>query len=340
MRRLIAVLLVSSLLLAGAGITMARIVHGPPEDALASIVPADPALYLSVFLDPSTRQGRSISAFFETLDLPEVDGSIRLCDTTLDRFADDGASQIGMFVLPSGATGCVTDSDRAPATNGPQARVRDRWVVGDPEAIAAAVETPASGSLSSVADFRDHVSRVGRDRVALLFVSGSHRTWNSDSPEIFERVLRFVDTSGAVALKSEGGRLVLDGSVRSDGASGHDLLSVGAEALMWVGGSRLDSGERASDRLAELDRYTEAEAWLDGAEPIAYVDARDARPRLALASMAAGIPFPTARLDRLILGANRVLPSHASEPLLSSEMGSTRGQDGWFSWRLVVAAAE
>lgn len=319
MRRLIAVLLVSSLLLAGAGITMARIVHGPPEDGIASIVPADAALYLGIFLDPSTRQGRSITAFFEDLDLPEVDGSM-LCDTTLDRFADDGASQIGMFVLPSGATGCVTDSDRAPATNGPQARVRDRWVIGDPEAIAAAVETPASGSLSSVADFRDHASRVGRDRVALLFVSGSHRNWNSDSPEIFERVLRFVDTSGAVALKSEGGRLVLDGSVRSDGASAHDLLSLGAEALMWVGGSRLGSGERASDRLADLDRYTEAEAWLDGAEPVAYVDARDVRLRLALASMAAGIPFPAARLDRLILGA--------------------REKDGSFSWRLVVAAAE
>lgn len=324
-----------SLLLAGAGITMARIVHGPPEDALASIVPADSTLYLGVFLDPSTRQGRSISAFFETLDLPELDASIRLCDTTLDGFAEDGASQIGMFVLPSGATGCVTDSDRAPSTSGPQARVRDRWVVGDPEAIAAAVQTSPSSSLAAVADFRDHRSRVGRDRIALLFIGGSHRTWNSDLPEIFERVLRFVDASGAVALKSEGGRLVLDGSVRSDGAGRHDLLSVGADALMWVGGSRsapfggirtdagvarLGSGERASDRLADLDRYTEAEAWLDGAEPIAYVDARDARPRLALASMAAGVPFPTARLDRLILGA--------------------RERDGWFSLRLVIGAAE
>lgn len=319
MRKAIPLLLALSVLLAAAGITVASVIHGPPEDVLATVVPEESVLYVSVFLDPSTRQGRSARAFFGALELPDLDDALnrllRPCEI-FDASKVQGVTQVAMFVLPSGAVGCAMDADGPPEDVDRSAYVRGNWVLGDAEAIAASVRTSASSSLAADADLDRHAALVGHDRIALVYSDRSAAAAHYEALDDLGGVLDLLPTPGTVAFKSEEGRLVLDGSATGGLSAPVDLSKV-------PGGSLLASSLTGPDlNDAEgVSRSLEAESWLDdGSRPVVYLDPRDTDPWLGLVVSTVAFRAPVERLDRAILGVN--------------EVGDRT------SWRLVIAVTE
>lgn len=219
MRRLIAGLSILALLLVAAGLTLASVFHGPPDDVLVDVVPEDAALYAGVYLDPSTKQGRSLQAFIARLQVDDASGLLdqllEPCGATFDEVEDSGATQVGVFVLPSGAGACVTDGDPL-EVEGRSAEVRDRWVGGAPEAVAAAVATRPATSLRRAPAFGSHIERVPFDRIALFFKSGEPPSGEADVA-LAGRIHRYFLPVGLTALGSTDGRLVFTGSTDAAG---------------------------------------------------------------------------------------------------------------------------
>lgn len=218
MRGFIAGLLFLSLLLVAIGSILVVVFHGPPEDRVSDVVPGAAALYMNIFVEPSTSQGRAFRNFVNELDGRDVSSTfeeaLTVCGVTSDQLADGDATQIGIFVMGDGATGCVTDAD---LSGMPSAReVRGRWVMGDESALAEADRTVPVNSLGAADDYTSILDRVPADRIALFFKRGSG-PWLDEDVDLSRRILRDALPSGVIALTSSGRTLSLDGFVPGDG---------------------------------------------------------------------------------------------------------------------------
>jgi len=222
-----ALALVCLLLLGAAGYLAYRF-KAAPEDHLAQVVPQDAVFYANVFIRPSTSQakdlGHLVAKVVETDAGEEISEGLQdvvdPCGANFDTLRELGGTQIALFVMADGSVACALDAavpDGAALNSQATDEVRGAFVFGDVAAVRAASSTTERNSLASDPDHQSAIAASEPDRLAFIQRASSFERSPRDLGSLYA-VDKIFSTVQHLVVRVEEDRLVLEGSVGSDGA--------------------------------------------------------------------------------------------------------------------------